>query len=127
MEADLKGHQRKVIGDSVVPRKTAHGTTGIPVKDGYTLPFKLTRVWSAPAGHYIEQWFLVNPETREVLYESPAKEISILGLQAPTKLTDDMDARFRLKPGPCLVVYALDGISGGEFEVEIVEVAADAA
>lgn len=127
MEADLKGHQRKVIGYSVTPLKIAHGTTGIPVREGSTLPFKVTRIWSAPAGHYNEQWYLVNPDTREVLYESPSSDVLLTGLQAPTSLTDEIADRFKLEAGRYLLVYALDAISGGEFEVEAVEVAAEAA
>jgi hypothetical protein len=127
MEAEIKGHQRKVIDGRFVPTKLSHGTAGIPVRDGRTLPFKVIRRWSAPAGHYNEQWFIVDPESREVLYESRTTEVLLMGLQAPTTLTDEIGDRLRLKPGKYLVVYALDGISGGEFDVEAVEVSAEAA
>ena len=127
MEADIKGHQRKVISQSVTPIKMAHGTSGIPVKGGSTLPFKVTRLWSAPAGHYNEQWYIVNPDSREVLYESPSSEVLLMGLQAPTSLTDEIADRFKLEAGRYLIVYALDAISGGEIEIEAVEVAAEAA
>lgn len=127
MEAELRGHQCKVIDERIVPIKMAHGPSGIPTKNGRTLPFRVKRQWSAPAGHYIEQWYIVDPKTREVLFEAPPREVLMWGLQALTTLTDDVTDSISLKPGPYLVVYALNGISGGEFEVEAVDVAAEAA
>lgn len=127
MEADIRGHQRKVIWQTVAPLKVAHGFEGVPTRNGVTLPFRVKRSWSAPAGHYVEQFYLVDPKTREVLFESVPGDVHLMGLQAPTALTNEVSDRIRLKPGPYLVVYALDGVSGGEFEVEAVEVEAEAA
>ena len=127
MEADIRGHQRKVIWQTVAPNKIAHGFTGIPTKNGASLPFRVKRTWSAPAGHYVEQWYVVDPKTREVLFESPPGEVHLMGLQAPTTLTDEVTDGIRLKTGSYLLVYALGGVSGGEFEVEAVEVEAEAA
>lgn len=127
MEAELRGHQRKVVDARIVPVKMAHGPLGIPTRNGRTLPFRVKRQWSAPAGHYIEQLYIVDPKTREVLFEAPPREVRLLGLQALTALTDDVTDSFSLKSGPYLVVYALDGISGGEFDVETIDVAAEAA
>jgi hypothetical protein len=127
MEAEIRGHQRKVVDERVIPIKMAHGPTGIPTKNGRTLPFRVRRQWSAPAGHYVEQWYIVDPKSREVVFEAPAREVHMLGLQALTTLTDEISDNIALKAGPYLIVYALNGISGGEFEVEAVEVAAEAA
>ena len=78
----------------------------------------MARTWSAPAGHYSEQWFLVHPETREVLFEGPAKTAPILGLQAPTDLLDEVWEPFTLDAGTYLIVFALGGTMGGQIEVE---------
>ncbi|MEA2498923.1 MAG: hypothetical protein QOH26_1328, partial [Actinomycetota bacterium] len=61
MEADISGSQRKVLSPSVRPAKSLYGESGIPIKDGKTLPFVVTRSWSAPEGYYAERWFLINP------------------------------------------------------------------
>ncbi len=120
-EADISGSQRKLLIGAVAPLKAADGDSGIALKDGQTLPFVVSRTWSAPAGHYREQWFLVHPESREVLFEGPARTSPILGLQAPTDLSDEVRAPFRLAPGTYLVVFALGGLMGGQIEVEAVE------
>jgi hypothetical protein len=117
-EADISGAQRKILTARAAPLKAAHGDSGIALKDGRTLPFVVARTWSAPAGHYSEQWFLVHPETREVLYEGPARTAPILGLQAPTDLLDEVREPFPLEPGSYLVVFALGGIMGGQIEIE---------
>ena len=88
MEADINGPQRKTLMTRVRPERATHGTEGIPLKDGKTLPFEVYRSWSAPAGYYPEQWFLVDPKTREVLYESRAATRYVFGLQAPTDFVD---------------------------------------
>lgn len=117
-EADISGTQRKILIARAAPLKAAHGNSGIALKDGRTLPFVVARTWSAPAGHYSEQWFLVHPETREVLYEGPARTAQILGLQAPTDLLDEVREPFPLEPGSYLVVFALGGMMGGQIEIE---------
>ena len=117
-EADISGTQRKILIARAAPLKAAHGDSGIALKDGRTLPFVVARTWSAPAGHYSEQRFLVHPETREVLYEGPARTTQILGLQAPTDLLDEVREPFPLDAGTYLVVFALGGIMGGQIEVE---------
>ena len=117
-EADISGNQRKILIARVAPRKAAHGDSGIALKDGRSLPFVVERTWSAPAGHYREQWFLVHPETREVLFEGPARTAQIFGLQAPTDLLDEVREPFGLEAGNYLVVFALGGIMGGQIEIQ---------
>ena len=117
-EADISGNQRKILIARVAPLKAAHGDSGIALKDGRTLPFVVARTWSAPAGHYLEQWFLVHPETREVLFEGAARTVQIFGLQAPTDLLDEIREPFGLEAGDYLVVFALGGIMGGQIEVQ---------
>ena len=109
------------------PLRLAHGEQGIPLRDGHTLPFAVLREWSAPAGRYTEAWYLVHPETREVLYERPGHEVLIWGLQSGTELRDEVTEGFALQPGTYLVVFALGGLMGGQAEVEAVEVDAEAA
>lgn len=111
------------MGSSVRPVKLSHGDSGIPVRDGRTLPFRVQRSWSAPAGVYPEQWFLVRPDTREVLYEGPVVERAIWGLQGLTEVADDVTEPIRLDPGQYLVVFALGGHMGGELEVEAAQTA----
>ena len=125
MEADINGPQRKTLMIRVRPVKAAHGTDGIAVKDGMTLPFEVYRAWSAPAGRYPEQWFLVDPKTREVLYESRSVTRFIFGLQSPSDVTDVIQEPFALDPGTYQIVFALGGLKGGETDV-VVAAAADA-
>src|SRR5688572_958704 len=110
MEADINGPQRKTLMTRVRPVKATYGTEGISSKDGLTLPFEVYRAWSAPAGHYPEQWFLVDPKTKEVLYESRAVTRFIFGLQAPTEVTDVIEEPLELAPGTYLIVFALGGL-----------------
>ena len=117
MEADINGPQRKVLMSRARPVRTAHGTEGIALQDGATLPFEVYRAWSAPAGHYPEQWFLVDPKTKEVLYESRSVTRLIFGLQAPTEITDTIEEPFELAPGTYQIVFALGGLKGGEIDV----------
>ena len=117
MEADINGPQRKTLMTRVRPARATHGTEGIPLKDGKTLPFEVHRSWSAPAGYYPEQWFRVDPKTREVLHESRATTRYIFGLQAPTDVVDLVQEPIALEPGSYLVVFALGGLKGGELEV----------
>lgn len=127
MEADINGPQRKTLWTRVRPVKTTYGTEGIALKDGMTLPFDVARSWSAPAGHYPEQWFLVDPKTREVLYESRAVTRFIFGLQAPTEFNDVVDEPFALEPGTYQIVFALGGLKGGEMDVAVATAEASAA
>lgn len=123
-QVEITGSQRKAVAFSVRPVSWEHGEEGIPVRGGKTLPFVLIREWTAPAGHYEERWYLVDPETREVLYESPARETLIWGLQSLTQVTDWVREPIQLQPGTYRLVFALQGIFGGEFDVEAVEVPA---
>ena len=121
MEAQITGTQRKVLGSSVRPVKLSHGATGIPLRAGKTLPFRVERSWSAPAGVYPEQWFLVRPDTREVLYEGPVVERAVWGLQGLTEVAEDVAEPIPLDPGSYLIVFALGGHMGGQQEVEAAE------
>lgn len=125
MEAQISGTQRKVMGSSVRPVKLSQGTSGIPVRSGKTLPFRVERSWSAPAGVYPEQWFLVHPDTREVLYEGRPVERAIWGLQGLTDVADDVVEPIGLEPGSYLVVFSLGGHMGGQAEAEAFEATGD--
>jgi hypothetical protein len=127
MEADLGGTQRKVVHSVVRPLRAGHGPRGIPLRGSHTLPFVVQRSWSAPAGHYDEAWYLVDPSTREVLYESSAREIKVWGLQSWTEISDTATERLSLAPGDYLVVFALGGVKGGEAMVPASEAIEDAA
>jgi hypothetical protein len=121
MEAEMAGSQRKVVVWSVTPRDPAPSDADIALRDGRTLPFVVTRSWSAPAGLYAEQWFLVEPESREVLFESEVRETAIWGLQSLTEIRDEVLTAVELSPGPYLVVFSLGGVKGGEMEVQAAE------
>jgi hypothetical protein len=125
--ADVHGPQRKILTSSVRPARAIYGEAGIPLKGGRTLPFSVTREWIAPAGYYPEQWFLVDPGTKEVLFESEAHKRLMWGLQAPTELTDEIHEPIDLPAGTYTVVFALGGLKGGELQVEAAEVPAEAA
>jgi hypothetical protein len=127
MEADLSGFQRRVFVSRVSPARAAHGDSGIPLKNGRTLPFKVVRQWSAPAGNYEERWYLVHPETREVIYESRPRNLLIWGLQSLTEVVDDVTEPFALTPGEYLIVFSLGGTMGGQLDVEAAEVPAEEA
>ncbi len=122
--ADVKGAQRTVLVFEVKPLKSSHGQAGIPVQKGRTLPFSVWRQWVAPAGHYPERFYLVDKETREIIYEGPERLQATWGLQGATEATTTVTDSFALDPGAYLVFFALGGVSGGEFEVEAVEVPA---
>jgi hypothetical protein len=122
MKADINGPQRKILVATVRPAKTAHGASGIALRRGSTLPFVIYRQWSAPAGYYSEQWFLVVPDTKEVVHEGPVRrETLIWGLQSVTELTDTVTAPIELEPGTYRIVFALGGLLGGEVDVEVFE------
>lgn len=121
MEADISGHQRKVVSSAVRPARAVHGRSGIALKGGRSLPFIVSRKWNAPAGNYQEQWFLVAPDSREVLFEGPVREILVFGLQSLTEVADVVDEPIELAPGTYLIVFALGRIMGGQVEVEASE------
>lgn len=125
--ADVSGPQRRVMSASVRPTRSAWGDSGIRLKNGRSLPFAVTRAWLAPVGYYQEAWYLVNPETREVLYEGPSQPRLIYGLQSFTKVSDVVTEPIALTPGRYLIVFALGGLKGGEVEVEASEAPAEEA
>ena len=127
MEADVSGHQRKVMRSSIRPGRSMLGTEGIAIRDGKTLPFIVTRGWNAPEGYYEEAFYLVAPDTGEVFYEGPAEMRLIWGLQSITDVSTEVDEGLELTPGTYQVVFALGGIKGGEVEVEVVDVGTQAA
>lgn len=127
MEADLQGHQRKIVKAAVRPAKAEHGTAGIALQDGRTLPFLVTRYWNAPAGNYPETWYLIDPATNEVLHEGPVKLVLVWGLQSLTEVTDRVTEPVALAPGSYRIVFALGGVKGGEVDVEAYELPAAAA
>ncbi|HYI44596.1 MAG TPA: hypothetical protein VE174_03940 [Actinomycetota bacterium] len=127
MEADISGSQRKIIGAEVRPNRALWGASGISTRDGVALPFRVSRRWNAPAGYYLEQWFLVDPQSREIVYEGPSKQRLIWGLQSWTEVLDEIEGGFSLAAGKYQIVFALGGVRGGEVEVEVAEAPAEAA
>jgi hypothetical protein len=125
--ADISGPQRSILSFTVKPAQLSHGTTGIPLRDGRTLPFTVSRQWIAPAGHYTERFYLVNKETREINYEGPERLVSAWGLQGATEVTTEISDSFPLGGGTHLLVFALGGVSGGEFEVAAAEIPSEGA
>lgn len=120
--ADIKGPQRTVLAFSVRPAKLSHGESGIALRAGRTLPFTVSRQWIAPAGHYRERFYIVDKESREILYEGPERMQEAWGLQGATEEITEITDSFALAPGTHLLVFALGGVSGGEFEIEAAEV-----
>ncbi len=127
MQADINGPQRKILSASVRPAKAAHGSEGIAVRDGRSLPFIVTREWSAPAGYYSEQWFLVKPDSGEVMFEGPAVTRLVWGLQSRSEFVDTIETPIPLEPGSYQVVFALDRLRGGDLDVTAVEAPAEEA
>jgi hypothetical protein len=127
MEADINGSQRKVLVSSVTPVRRTLGDEGIPVRDGKALPFLVAREWSAPAGIYVERFYIVDPKSREVLYEGSGVERSLWGLQGLTRFETEVRDPIKLAPGTYAVVYSLGGMMGGEFPVEAFDVSAEEA
>ena len=89
---------------------------GIPVKAGTSSPFRVVRSWSGPAGHYIEQWS-IRRGFRDVIYEHPAKEIEVRGMQSVTQLEDVVDSPVTLEPGDYLLVFVVEGLFMGSAEI----------
>ena len=127
MEADISGNQRKLVRSRIRPVRSTYGTDGIAVRDGKTLPFVVARGWNAPAGYYPEAFYIVNPETAEVYYESPRATRLIWGLPAVTDVETEVGQPIELPPGTYQIVFALGGIKGGETTVEVTEVDTQAA
>jgi hypothetical protein len=123
--ADIDGLQRKIIRAAVRPVRLTYGENGIPVRGGETLPFVVERGWNAPLGYYNETWYLVHPESGEVLYEGPQRVRLINGLPSVTDVSDEMSGGFRLDPGSYKIVFALDTYKGGEIDVEAIEAPAE--
>jgi hypothetical protein len=125
--AEISGPQRTVLSFNIKPAKLSHGDSGIPLLNGRTLPFTVSRQWIAPAGHYAERFYIVDKESREIIFEGPERLQSAWGLQGATEETTEIGDSFRLEPGTHLLVFALGGISGGEFEVTAFEVQSEGA
>jgi hypothetical protein len=119
--AEIDGHQRKIVMSEVRPARAADGDSGIAVANGRTLPFIVTRAWNAPAGHYPEAWYIVDPDTREVLFEGPQRSALVWGLMSWTEVTDEVDDRIPLSPGKYWIVFALGGVQGGQIDVDVAE------
>ena len=107
--------------------RSAHGTDGIAVRDGKTLLFVVARGWNAPAGNYPEAFYIVDPKTAEVYYESPTATRLIWGLPSVTDVETEVTQPIELPPGTYQVVFALGGVKGGDSTVEVSEVDTQAA
>lgn len=127
MEADIAGNQRKIVRSSVRPTRSALGTEGIPVRDGKTLPFIVSRGWNAPSGYYPEAFYIVAPDTGEVYHAAPTKVRLIWGLASVTDVSTEVTEPVELPPGTYKIVFALGGMKGGETEVEVFDVSSQAA
>lgn len=91
---------------------------GIELDGAYSRPFTVYREWSGPVGYYFEQ--IVVKQDDQVAYESEPKQIFVRGLQSKTAYTDTIEARIRLKPGPCQVAFVIDGTLMAYTEIEAV-------
>jgi hypothetical protein len=120
--ADISGPQRRVLAFRIGPAKPSQGDAGIPLSGGRTLPFVVWRQWIAPAGHYAERYYIVDKDSREIIWEGPQREQTTWGLQGATEERTTINDSFPLEPGNYLVVFALGGVSGGEFDVNAFEV-----
>ena len=127
MQADISGSQRKILEGGARPLKSLHGASGIALRDGQSLPFRVTRSWSAPVGVYYETFYLIDPKSREVLFEGPTREDSIRGLQAITEFQDDVTQPIALKAGTYTLIFSLGGLLGGEASVEVFDLPAEEA
>lgn len=127
MKADIAGNQRKVVRSHVRPVRSSHGTQGISVRDGKTLPFVVGRGWNAPAGNYPEAFYIVDPTSGEVYYGSSSETRLIWGLPSVTDVVTEVSDPVDLPPGTYQVVFSLGGIKGGEATVEVSEVDSEAA
>jgi hypothetical protein len=97
------------------------------VKDGSTLPFVVTRSWSAPAGRYLENWYLIDPETREVIHQGAGHERLIWGLQGLTEISDEVTDPLPLAAGDYEIVFSLGGELGQGIDVKAVQAGDEAA
>lgn len=127
MEADVAGNQRKIMRSRVRPAKSAHGIEGIAVRDGKSLPFTVSRGWNAPAGYYPEAFYIVDPKSGEVYYESPSEVRLIWGLPSVTDVDSEVAEPVALPAGTYQIVFALGGIKGGDAMIEVFEVDSRAA
>ena len=89
---------------------------GISLSGGATRPFRVVRLWSGPAGHYIEQWS-IRRGMREVVYEHPAGEINVRGMQSVSEHVDLIDRPLTLEPGDYLLVFVVEGRFMGSAEI----------
>lgn len=121
MQADISGSQRKVVASRVMPLGHPRGQEGIPMRDGMTLPFTVSRSWSAPAGTYAERFYLIDPKSREVYLEGPPGEGAVWGLQGLTEFTDTIIEPVPITPGSYALIFSLGGLLGGEVPVEVFE------
>jgi hypothetical protein len=122
--AEINGPQRTVLSFGIAPARPSQGESGIPLRGGRTLPFTVSRQWIAPAGHYAERFYIVDKETRESIWEGPERLQTLWGLQGATDEKTSVDDSFPLEAGTHLVVFALGGVSGGEFDVKAFEIPA---
>lgn len=125
--ADIDGPQTKIVTTNVRPARAGHGSDGIPIRAGRTLPFVVERGWNAPLGYYTEAWFLIDPSTREVLFEGPAGVRLIRGLPTITDVADEVRSSFPLQPGTYAIVFVLNGTIAAEVEVRALEVPSEEA
>ena len=109
------------------PARAAIGSEGIPIREGKTLPFVVSRGWNAPAGYYPEAFYIVAPDTGEVYYESPAVTRLIWGLPSITDVESLIEEPIELPQGTYSLVFSLGGIKGGETTVEVFDAGSAAA
>lgn len=99
---------------------------GIQCRDGVTLPFKLIRSWSGPAGTYTEQWS-IRRGGAEVIYRHPAQLINVRGMQSVSDFTDTVTEPLELPAGVYKLVFVVEGRFMGAVDIEVKETADQAA
>lgn len=113
-----KDYALELVSARVTPAKRPW-EDGIPVSGGTSRPFRVVRAWSGPAGHYIEQWS-IRRGMREVVYEHPAREVHVQGMQSVTEHQDQIDQPLTLEPGDYLLVFVVEGRFMGSQEIRAV-------
>jgi hypothetical protein len=98
----------------------------ISSRGGRTLPFKVLRSWSGPAGTYIEQWS-IRRGGAEVLYRHSAQLITVRGMQSVSDFTDTVTEPIELEPGTYKLVFIVEGRFMGAVDIEVKETADQAA
>lgn len=91
---------------------------GIATRDGKTLPFIVERVWSGPAGNYVEQWS-IRSDMATVVYQGPARYIRVQGMQSISTYRDRVDDPIGLDAGTYRLIFVVEGRFMGSATVQV--------